>query len=1665
LIATIQAILENIGAQCAYLILRSDDRLQVVAAATVDANTVKALQSIPLEECQGASTAIVRHVNRTGETVVLHNAAQEGMFVGDPHVTEHQCRSVLCMPVCRQDEPIGVLYLEDNRVTGAFTQHRVEALNVLLTRAAISLESARRARLGRQVQGLLDRRERQIWASTQIAQEIAAAGKENDLYKRVVTVVKEHLGYYHTQMFRCDLAQKVAVLVAGYGGVGRQMLDEGHRVLAGAGPVGAAMALGTSVLRPDLASDPGYRPHPHLQHAVGELAVPIKLDQWDVHAQITVVQGFIDGGLDGFVVFPLDDAAMAPVAKEALDKGISVVSTNSLGPGNQTAQVGFHEYENGHMLGRAAGRWAKQHLEPGETLKLAIFGMPGAASVVQRTTGMLDGIRSVFADVQLVDVAVTGDRIQMLPVAQQWLQTWPDLHMILGINDIGALGAYAAVSAAGKNDADTFFIGGLDATDEALSAIGEGGAFQATIDQSPRKVAALTTRTLVAAIAGQPYERQAFVAGTLVTRDNLDEFLAQQQTQGIEEYGALDGLDLSGIRIGLNVVDLPNPFFVTLAKAAGREADRLGVELVVTDSRQVLGVLDVQSDQAGQLDAEDQLVLEGLCGQIATAVKSLRLLDEIKQARDGLEQRVEERTAELQQEIAERVRLERRIQSSLARRERQILASTQVSQLITVANEEAELFRRTVAVIKEQLGYYHAQMFRYDPAQEAAVLVAGYGRAGRQMLDEGYQVPAGTGPVGAAVALGMPVLRPDVTTDASYRPHPHLPHVKGELAVPIKLDQWDARAQMMAIQSFIDGNLNGFVAIVIDEAAAAPMFREALDKGLCVVSTNSVGEDSLTAEICLADYDNGYRLGEQAGEWAKRHLSPGETLNLAMFDSPPLAQIVQREVGIMDGIRSVFPDVRLVDTAATAAPARTMPIARRWLEAWPDLHAILGINDSGALGAYAAVIAAGKNDADTFFIGGIDATDEALDAIGEGGAFQATIDQSPKEIGVLAVRTLVAAIVGRPYDKKRIIAGVLVSRGNLETFLAQRRTGRFEEGTLDDLDLSGIRIGMNVIDLQNPFFVEMAEAAMEEAERLGVDLLVNDSRQVLGVLSVQSSRAGQLNVEDQLVLEGLCGQIATAVKSLRLFGELKHAHDSLERRVEERTAELRESEERFRALAENIPGTIYLRRNDERRTTLYLNDAVEQLTGYPKESFLSHRIGFVDLYHPDDAGVILAQVKEALDRHIPFHLVYRLKHRSGEWRWIEEFGIGIYRDGELQMLEGFLTDVTERRQTEEAMVQASRLEATATLAGGIAHQFNNLMVGVLGYAEILKTELAGDPGALNILDTVSRSAQQAGELAKQMLAFARGGRHQSREINLNDAVRNVLYAQESLLPARIHVTLDTDLDLWDVEADPAQISQVFLNVLTNAVEAIEDDGQITISTRNVVLEEALDSDLAPGPYACLTVRDTGHGMSPEVQNRIFEPFYTTKFQGRGLGLAAVYGIVRNHGGHVAVDSMAGRGTTIEIYLPAVRTEVTDLSAHASTTETLTPAADTRPATVLVVEDEGAVQKLVRRLLEHLGYEVLIARSGQQAIEIARGGHRIDVVLLDIEMPGMGGAEVYPLLVQARPGIKTVLYSGYELDAGARALLSAGASAFVRKPFGMRELEAAIREALGQRKVV
>ena len=470
------------------------------------------------------------------------------------------------------------------------------------------------------------------------------------------------------------------------------------------------------------------------------------------------------------------------------------------------------------------------------------------------------------------------------------------------------------------------------------------------------------------------------------------------------------------------------------------------------------------------------------------------------------------------------------------------------------------------------------------------------------------------------------------------------------------------------------------------------------------------------------------------------------------------------------------------------------------------------------------------------------------------------------------------------------------------------------------------------------------------------------------------------------------------------------------------------------------------------------NERYAEMAGRPKEELLA--IG--------NTSPLQKRVTPA--RSDQESLILRKERRSyqGVFSWIRpdgqeniiEYSASPIQAGERSLSVGVDRDITERVHAEEALRQASRLEATATLAAGIAHDFNNLMTSVLGNAEMLKLDLASQRDALDTLDVISTSAQRAARLAQQMLAFARGGRYQPQTVHLNEIVRQVVSTQERTVPAQIRFLLDADPDLWPIKADPAQMSEVVLNVLTNAVEAVESNGRISLSTGNRVLNEGDIAALKPGRYVCLAVQDTGHGMSQEVQRRVFEPFFTTKFQGRGMGLSAVYGIIDNHDGHIAVQSEEGQGATLEIYLPAIEEPAPSEGQESSEKHSDAPATST--ATVLIVQDSEPVQKLTQRMVERMGYHVLVARSRQQAIEAAQDYEgTIDLALIDVEGSGLKAPDMYACLSNAQPGIRFVLSGSDELDVRVQALLVAGIGAFVQKPFQVGALEAEVRRALGE----
>lgn len=467
------------------------------------------------------------------------------------------------------------------------------------------------------------------------------------------------------------------------------------------------------------------------------------------------------------------------------------------------------------------------------------------------------------------------------------------------------------------------------------------------------------------------------------------------------------------------------------------------------------------------------------------------------------------------------------------------------------------------------------------------------------------------------------------------------------------------------------------------------------------------------------------------------------------------------------------------------------------------------------------------------------------------------------------------------------------------------------------------------------------------------------------------------------------------------------------------------------------------------------NHAAEKLYGYTTREAIGRSISF--LLPPgseDEMPDLLNRIRSG--EHIKAYEAIRTKKGGQQINVSLTISPIIDEDGRITGAATIARDLTQQKRTEETLRAQSRMEATALLAGGVAHDLNNLMTAVLGSAELLALDLSGNPRIRNRLDVILQSAQMAGRLAQELLAYARGGRHQSIPIDLNEVARKILGIHCTMPRHGITIKHDLAPDLMNIEGDPIQMNQVLLNLTMNAIEAIDVSGEITITTQNVDVDHNFaetHSGLKPGAHILLSVSDTGCGMSSDVLQHLFNPFYSTKAPGRGLGLAAVYGIVKNHGGHITAEGAEGKGALIRIYLPATARKVE------ITPTALTPVAGGNE-TILVVDDEVHILMINKRILEDNGYQVLIARDGADALRLASEfAGDIHLVVLDMAMPVMGGKEAFALLKQVRPTAKIIISSGYDLNDSAKSLLDAGADAFLQKPFRLKDLTSEVRRLL------
>ncbi len=510
------------------------------------------------------------------------------------------------------------------------------------------------------------------------------------------------------------------------------------------------------------------------------------------------------------------------------------------------------------------------------------------------------------------------------------------------------------------------------------------------------------------------------------------------------------------------------------------------------------------------------------------------------------------------------------------------------------------------------------------------------------------------------------------------------------------------------------------------------------------------------------------------------------------------------------------------------------------------------------------------------------------------------------------------------------------------------------------------------------------------------------------------------------------------------------------KRAEER---VREANARFESLVAGMPLGYIVWTPDFR--VLEWNPAAAAIFGYTAEE-AAGRTASELLVPPEEQGRFDEMAGLLRSGHGGGGMVLVNRRAGGEKIRCEWVNTVLSGGGGVQAIVTLVRDVSERERLEAQLRQSQKLESLGVLAGGVAHDFNNLLVGILGNASLALEQLAPDSALRPLLERVVNAGRRATDLTQRMLAYAGRATCDVQLMDLNTLVSEMADFAAAGVPKRVALHIHTAADLPLVKADGGQMQQVIMNLLINAAEAIgESGGEVTVSTWHETLEaeriaaEFPDRRLAPGEYVCLEVRDTGSGMTPEVQARIFDPFFTTKFAGRGLGLSAILGIVQAHRGAVTVSSQVGVGTVFRVYLPVAAPRTTPVPV-----ERVTPPLPPE-STILVIDDEEDIREVVQAVLESRGLRVLTAEDGQRGIEVFREhAARINAVLLDLNMPGMSGVAVFRALLELRPDVKVILSTGFSEQEAARQFANAPLAGFVHKPYTATALVEKIGAALG-----
>lgn len=558
----------------------------------------------------------------------------------------------------------------------------------------------------------------------------------------------------------------------------------------------------------------------------------------------------------------------------------------------------------------------------------------------------------------------------------------------------------------------------------------------------------------------------------------------------------------------------------------------------------------------------------------------------------------------------------------------------------------------------------------------------------------------------------------------------------------------------------------------------------------------------------------------------------------------------------------------------------------------------------------------------------------------------------------------------------------------------------------------------------------------------------------------------------QLIQRRKDGSFFTVDSSISLINDQYGIPDSLVfinrdiTEIKKYEADLSESERRMSTLLANLPGMAYRCLNTPRWPMQFVSEGCFALTGFKAQELTGQKqISYGDIVHPNDRLAVWNNVQESLIKQEHFEMQYRIVTKDGVEKWVWEQGRGIFNDKkELVALEGFITDITEtiwleneRHAVEAQLRQSQKLEAIGTLAGGVAHDFNNILGAITGYMELTLLDISNKDKAEYYLNQALSAANRAKTLVSQILTFSRKHEKQLILVNITPIVKEALKFLRSSLPSTIKIVQKINPLNGGVLADPTQIHQVIMNLCTNASHAMREKGgvlEVKLEELSVINDEN-ELELEEGNYVQLTISDTGHGISQKNLEKIFDPYFTTKKQGEGtgLGLAVVQGIVKNCGGLIEVSSQPTQGTTFQIYLPLISKAPSSIAEQK-------PSPPKGTETILFVDDEVSITEVGKKLLEHLGYSVEIHTNSLDALEAVRSGDKnFDLIITDQTMPHLTGDELARRILKIKPDMPIIICTGFSESIDEEKSKQIGIKAFLMKPLELNELAAAVREVM------